>query len=121
MFNKAWINLALLLIPVALIFDVPALLVIAALLLTTVPVAWWWARISLRGVTYKRALGERRAFAGEIGQLVQVLLNAGRWEEALSALHVSSWSSRSWERARSADTLAPGLSDRCCAAQEAAV
>ena len=49
MFNKAWINLAILLLPVALIFDVPALLVISALLLTAVPLAWWWTRSSLKG------------------------------------------------------------------------
>jgi uncharacterized protein (DUF58 family) len=65
MFNKAWIQLALILIPIALIFDVPALLVISALLLSILPVAWWWARRSLNAVAYERILGERRAFPGE--------------------------------------------------------
>ena len=50
MFNKAWIYLALILIPIALLFDARALLVISAFLLTTVPVAWWWNRRSLDGV-----------------------------------------------------------------------
>jgi len=75
MFNKAWINLAILLVPVALIFDVPALLVIAAFLLTVVPLAWWWTRASLKGVTYERKLGERRAFPGEIVDLTLRVAN----------------------------------------------
>jgi len=65
MFNKAWIQLAVILIPVALLFDVRALLVVSAFLLTVVPVAWWWSRRSLDGVAYERSLGERRAFPGE--------------------------------------------------------
>ncbi|NIV38649.1 MAG: hypothetical protein GWN58_57300, partial [Anaerolineae bacterium] len=46
MFNKAWINLAILLVPIALIFDAPALLVISAFLITSVTLAWWWTRSS---------------------------------------------------------------------------
>jgi uncharacterized protein (DUF58 family) len=69
MFNKAWIQLAIILIPLALIFDVDALLVISALLLTVVPIAWWWNRTSLKGVVYQRKLGEQRAFPGEVVDL----------------------------------------------------
>jgi uncharacterized protein (DUF58 family) len=75
MFSKAWINLAILLLLLALVFDVPALLVISALLLTVVPVAWWWARNSLKGIVYERALGERRAFAGEVVKLTLRVAN----------------------------------------------
>jgi uncharacterized protein (DUF58 family) len=69
MFNKAWIYLALILIPIALLFDTRALLVTSAFLLTIVPVAWWWNRHSLDGVTYRRAFDERRAFPGEVLEL----------------------------------------------------
>jgi uncharacterized protein (DUF58 family) len=65
MFNKAWINLALLMIVIGLVFHIRALLVLAAFLLTVVPVAWWWNRHSLDGVSYRRTFGERRAFPGE--------------------------------------------------------
>jgi uncharacterized protein (DUF58 family) len=75
MFNKAWINLAILLVPIALIFDVQALLVISALLLTSVPLAWWWTRSSLKGVTFERTLGERRAFPGDAVELTLRIAN----------------------------------------------
>lgn len=65
MFNRYWIYLALFLIPVALILNVRALLVISALLLTIIPIAWLWNRLSLSRLTYQRAFGERRAFPGE--------------------------------------------------------
>jgi uncharacterized protein (DUF58 family) len=94
MFNKAWIHLALILIPIALVFEVPALLVISALLLTVVPVAWWWNQRSLSNVIYERILSERRAFPGEVVELTlritnQKLLPLGwlsvedRWSMAL--------------------------------------
>jgi uncharacterized protein (DUF58 family) len=69
MFRKAWLQLGLLLILAGLIFDIKALLVISAFLLTMVPLAWWWNRSSLKGVTYERALSERRAFPGELVDL----------------------------------------------------
>jgi uncharacterized protein (DUF58 family) len=75
MFNKAWIYLALILIPLALLFDARALLVIAAFLLTIVPVAWWWSRHSLDGVAYERSLDERRAFPGEVRDLTLQVAN----------------------------------------------
>ena len=75
MFSRAWIQLAVILIPVALLFNVPALLVVSAFLLTVVPVAWWWGRRSLDGVAYERILGERRAFPGETVDLTLHLTN----------------------------------------------
>lgn len=75
MFNKAWIQLAIMLIVLALLFDVRTLFVISAFLLTAVPVAWWWNRRSLNGVLYERVLGERRAFPGEIVDLTLRVTN----------------------------------------------
>ena len=69
MFNKSWIYLALILIPIALFFDMRAMLVISAFLLTIMPVAWWWNRHSLDGVSYQRSFGERRAFPGEVMEM----------------------------------------------------
>lgn len=94
MFKKAWIQLGLILILAGLVLDIKALLVISAFLLTVVPVAWWWNRRSLEGVTYERALSERRAFPGELIELTlrvgnQKLLPLGwlgvedRWPMAL--------------------------------------
>jgi uncharacterized protein (DUF58 family) len=94
MFNKAWISLALILIPMALFFNAPALLVISAFLATTMPIAWWWNRTSLNSVAYERTFGERRAFPGEVVDLSlrvanQKLLPLGwlqvedRWSMAL--------------------------------------
>jgi uncharacterized protein (DUF58 family) len=75
MFSKAWIQLAIILVPLALLFDVPALLVISAFLLTVVPVAWWWNRGSLKRVTYERSLNEDRAFPGETIELTVRVAN----------------------------------------------
>jgi uncharacterized protein (DUF58 family) len=75
MFNKAWINLGILMILIALIFDVNALLVLAAFLLTIVPVAWWWNQHSLDAVGYRRTFGVRRAFPGEVVDLTLSLQN----------------------------------------------
>ena len=75
MFSKAWIQLAIILIPLALVFDVPALLVISAFLLTVVPVAWWWNRGSLNRVSYERSISERRAFPGETVDLTLRVAN----------------------------------------------
>ena len=69
MFNRAWIYLALILIPMALLLDARVLLAISAFLLTIVPVAWWWSRRSLDGVEYQRAFDEQRAFPGEVMEL----------------------------------------------------
>ena len=74
-FHRAWIQLALLLIPLALWLRLPALFVLSAFLLTVVPLAWWWNRRSLTGVTYKRVLSEKRAFPGEVIELRLRLAN----------------------------------------------
>jgi uncharacterized protein (DUF58 family) len=75
MFNKAWINLAILMIVLALLLDINALLVLAAFLLTVVVVAWWWNHHSLDAVSYRRTLGERRAFPGEVVDLTLSVAN----------------------------------------------
>ena len=75
MFNRAWIYLALILIPTALFFDSRAMLVISAFLLTIVPAAWWWNRHSLDRIEYQRAFGERRAFPGEVIDLTLRVVN----------------------------------------------
>jgi uncharacterized protein (DUF58 family) len=69
MFNRAWIHLAILMIIIALLFDVNALLVLPAFLLTIIPVAWWWNRHCLDSIGYRRTFGERRAFPGEVVDL----------------------------------------------------
>jgi uncharacterized protein (DUF58 family) len=75
MFNRAWIDLAILMIVIALIFDVNALLVLSAFLLTVIPVAWWWNRHSLDALGYRRSFGERRAFPGEVVDLTLSVAN----------------------------------------------
>lgn len=75
MFNKAWINLVLLLIAMGLLLQNSALLVLAAFLLTLLPLAWWWNRHSLDAVGYRRAFGERRAFPGEVVDLTLSVSN----------------------------------------------
>lgn len=75
MFNKAWIQLALMLILLGLLFDVRALLIISAFLLSALPVAWWWNRRCLDDVLYERVLSEQRAFPGEMLELTLRLTN----------------------------------------------
>ncbi len=75
MFTRAWIYLALMLIPLGLMFDVRSLLVIAAFLLTIVPAARAWNEHSLRRVVFERSFGERRAFPGETVDLCLHICN----------------------------------------------
>jgi uncharacterized protein (DUF58 family) len=93
-FNRAWIELALILIVFGLFLDVRALFVISAFMLTILSIAWWWNRRSLDSVLYERTLGERRAFPGEVVDLIlhitnQKLLPVGwlvvedQWPQAL--------------------------------------
>jgi uncharacterized protein (DUF58 family) len=74
-FNRAWIELAILLIPLALLLDIRAFLIISAALLTIVMLTWWWNRRSLEGVAYERLLGERRAFPGEVVEMTLRVTN----------------------------------------------
>ena len=69
MFTRAWIYLALVLIPLGLMLDVRSLLVISAFLLTIVPAARAWNAHSLRRVVFERRFGETRAFPGELVDL----------------------------------------------------
>jgi uncharacterized protein (DUF58 family) len=75
MFNKAWIDLSLLLIVLGLVLDARALLIISAFLLTILPIAWWWNRRSLSNLLYERTFGERRAFPGEVVDLALHITN----------------------------------------------
>ncbi len=75
MFNKAWIYLALILIPFGLIGHVKAWLAVSAFLLTVLAVAWWWNRRSLVGIQYERLLSVKRAFPGEVVDLTLRLTN----------------------------------------------
>ena len=75
MFNKAWIYLALILIPLGLIGHVKAWLAVSAFLLTVLGVAWWWNRRSLVGIQYERLLSVKRAFPGEVVDLTLRLTN----------------------------------------------
>jgi uncharacterized protein (DUF58 family) len=75
MFNRAWIDLAILMIVIALLFNISALLILAAFLLTVIPVSWWWNRHSLDAVGYRRVFGERRAFPGEVVDLTVSVAN----------------------------------------------
>jgi uncharacterized protein (DUF58 family) len=75
MFNKSWITLALILIPLAFILHLRAWLILSAFLLTVLPFAWWWNRHSVDHVVYQRALGERRAFPGEVVDLTLRVTN----------------------------------------------
>ncbi|HSJ58805.1 MAG TPA: DUF58 domain-containing protein [Anaerolineae bacterium] len=75
MFNHSWLELAILLIPVALILDLRAFFALSAFLLTVIPLSWWWGRRSLTGVGYERTLGQRRAFPGETIDLTMRLAN----------------------------------------------
>jgi uncharacterized protein (DUF58 family) len=75
MFNKSWITLALILIPLALIVHLRAWLILSAFLLTVMPFAWWWNRHSVDNVIYQRVLGERRAFPGEVVDLTLRVTN----------------------------------------------
>ena len=75
MFNKAWIYLALILIPLGLIGHVKAWLAVSAFLLTVLGAAWWWNRRSLVGIQYERLLSVKRAFPGEVVDLTLRLTN----------------------------------------------
>ena len=75
MFNKYWIALAVVLVPLGVLLNARALLVISAFLLTVMPAAYWWARNSLRHLSYQRRLGVRRAFPGETVDLTLSITN----------------------------------------------
>ncbi len=75
MFDKRWIALAFALIMLGVALHAPALLVLSALILTLFPVAAWWNRRALRGVTYQRWLSHTRAFPGETVRLTVQIEN----------------------------------------------
>mgnify|MGYP001375666309 FL=1 len=64
-FTPVWFEMAALLLIAGLIVGERAILALAASILTVIPVAWWWKRVSLKGVEYQRRLDKQRAFPGE--------------------------------------------------------
>ena len=73
MFNETWVTLAIFAILIGLVVQESGLLVIALLVLMAAAVGWTWNKHSLRGIEYKRAFSERRAFLGEtVDMTVQV-------------------------------------------------
>jgi uncharacterized protein (DUF58 family) len=64
-FDRRWILLAFLLILLGVLLEAPALSLISAFILVLFPVARWWNRRALHGVTYERHLSHSRAFPGE--------------------------------------------------------
>ena len=64
-FSDAWLLLAAVLTLFGVGFHRQGLLLIALFLLTIVLVSWFWNRLALWGVSYRRHFSERRAFCGE--------------------------------------------------------
>jgi uncharacterized protein (DUF58 family) len=64
-FDRRWIVLAFALILLGVLLNAPALSVISAFILVLFPVAHFWNRRALRGVTYERQLSHTRGFPGE--------------------------------------------------------
>lgn len=64
-FHEAWLWITFLILAIGYIFNRPALLVLGGLLGVVLAVAWYWNRVSLRGVEYQRWYRYRRAFPGE--------------------------------------------------------
>jgi uncharacterized protein (DUF58 family) len=74
-YDQRWAALAFCLILLGLLLDAPALLVLSAFLLTLFPVAHWWNRRVLCGVTYERQLSHVYAFPGETIRLTVEIAN----------------------------------------------
>lgn len=64
-FGEAWVTVSALLVAIGLLAESVPLVGLGVLVLGTGAVARLWARLSLEEVTYRRELGDRRAFAGE--------------------------------------------------------
>jgi len=60
-----WINLAVLMILMGLIFGYHGLLVLPIFMLVTILAGSWWNSHALRDVTYRRFIAHKRAFPGE--------------------------------------------------------
>ena len=60
-----WINLAILMILMGLVFGYHGLLVLPIFMLVTMLAGAWWNSRALRDVTYRRHIARKRAFPGE--------------------------------------------------------
>jgi uncharacterized protein (DUF58 family) len=64
--HEAWAWLSLLFLLIGYLFHLPGLVGLAGLMGTVFAVAWFWNRVSLRGLRYQRRLFFRKGFADEI-------------------------------------------------------
>jgi len=74
-FGRFWFDMAALLIAIGLLVRQRAPFALAACLLTVIPIAWWWNRLSLRGVEYERYFDKRCAFPGETFEMTVRITN----------------------------------------------
>jgi uncharacterized protein (DUF58 family) len=75
MFNESWIALPIILIIAGLLLRQTPILAVAGLILTVAGVSWAWNRYALHGVEYERLFSERRAFQGEMVELIVRVTN----------------------------------------------
>ena len=73
--REAWTLTAIVLLVLAVLLRQGALALLGAGLLTAALSVGLWQRYALRGVTYRRTIGERRAFWGEEVPLVVEVAN----------------------------------------------
>jgi uncharacterized protein (DUF58 family) len=64
--DHRWLNLAIIILIIAIIGQIRELLAMVAFMLVVVFVSWMWSRNSLRGLVYERKFRYRRYFPGEI-------------------------------------------------------
>lgn len=74
-FSPVWFEMAALLVGIGLLIHQPALFALAACLLTVMPVSWWWKRLSLHRVEYKRHFDKRCAFPEETVEMTVRITN----------------------------------------------
>lgn len=74
-FNAIWLYGAAALLVLGMATGRPAVTVLATLVLLTAGASWLWARLSLLGLSYNRALSNERVFQGETVELRLELVN----------------------------------------------
>lgn len=75
MFNRAWVNLSILLILLGLLLRVTALLALGAFLAAVIVVSRTWDRRVLRNLRYERRLSHSRNFPGQTFDLTLLIEN----------------------------------------------
>jgi len=63
--DERWLNLAIIILVIAIVAQIRELLAMVAFMLVVVFVSWAWSRNSLRGLVYERRFHFRRYFPGE--------------------------------------------------------